>query len=101
MATNHALPTGPPAVDAAFRSSPEATLGVELELQILDPETNDLAPGALRILDAAAEEGIDGIDGEFLLSMIEIKTGICRDVAEARDQLVPLLRRLRNLATAM
>jgi carboxylate-amine ligase len=84
-----------------FRSSPEPTVGVELELQILDPATGELSPGALRILDACADEGIEGVDGEFLLSMIEIKTGICRNVAEVRDQFHPLLRRLRNLSIAM
>src|SRR4051794_17679179 len=77
--------TPAPAVDALdFRPSPEVTLGVELELQILDPQTGELAPGALRLLDACHEEGLEGVDGEFLLSMIEIKTGICRNVAEAQ-----------------
>ena len=34
--------------DMAFRSSPEATVGVELELQILDRDTGDLVSGADR-----------------------------------------------------
>ena len=33
-----------------FRPSESNTLGVELELQIIDPQTGDLAPGAVRIL---------------------------------------------------
>jgi hypothetical protein len=36
-----------------FHSSPETTLGVELEIQILDPATGELVPGAQRILDVA------------------------------------------------
>src|SRR3954454_13564918 len=78
--------------ELAFRSSPAVTLGVELELQIVDRQTGDLVPGAQRILDACAEEGLEGVDGEFLLSMLEVKTGVCRDVAEVKDQLCPLLR---------
>jgi carboxylate-amine ligase len=77
------------------------TLGVELELQILDRTTDDLAPGALRVLDACAEEKIEGVSEEFLLSMLEVKTGICRNVAEVRDFLFPLLRRVRNVASSL
>src|SRR3954447_5222247 len=86
---------------AAFRSSPDVTLGVELEIQVLDPATGELVPGAQRILDACSQEGLAGVDGEFLLSMLEVKTGICRDVAEVRDQLFPLLRRVRNIASTV
>ena len=84
-----------------FQRSPEATLGIELELQILEKGTGELAPGASRILDATAEEEIAGVDGEFLMSMVELKTGICRNVAEVRDTFFPLLRRLRNLTSAV
>jgi carboxylate-amine ligase len=87
--------------DLTFRPSREISLGVELELQVLDRETGDLVPGALRILDACAEEGIDGVAGEFLLSMIEVRTGVCRSVAEVRDDLFPRLRRVRNIAGSL
>lgn len=90
-----------PAEDAAFQPSPGATLGVELELQILDRESGELAPGALRILDGCREEQLDGVTGEFLLSMVEVKTGICRNVAEARDTLLPLLLHVRNIASSL
>ncbi len=90
-----------PLDELAFRTSPDTTLGVELELQIVDRDTGDLVPGALRILDVCAEEKIDGVAGEFLMSMIEVKTGVCRDVTAVRDELFPLLRRVRNIASAM
>lgn len=87
----------------AFEPSSDTTLGVELELQILDPDRDigELVPGAARILDACKEEELEGIDGEFLLSMIEVKTGVCRNVAEVKDSLFSLLRRLRNIAGAV
>jgi carboxylate-amine ligase len=76
-------------------------VGIELELQILDRDTGDLSPGAVRLLAACAEEGLPGVSAEFLQSQLEVKTGICRDAAEARDQLLAVLRRLRNVAGSL
>ncbi len=84
-----------------FHGSPDVTLGVELEMQVLEKGSGDLVPGATRILDAADDEGIEGIDAEFLLSMLEVKTPKCRNVAEVQGTLFPLLRRVRNLASAV
>ena len=47
-----------------FHSSARTTLGVELELQILDRESGDLAPGAVRILKACGEEKIEGVTAQ-------------------------------------
>lgn len=85
----------------AFRSSPATTLGVELELQILDPSTGDLAPGSVRILKACEQERLEGVSAELMQSMIEVKTDICNSVADARDQLLPRLRRVRNIANSL
>src|SRR5947199_9193201 len=87
--------------DLAFHGSAEPTLGVELEMQILDHETGDLAPGAVRILKMCAEEKVEGVAAELMQSMIEVRTGVCRDVHEAREQLLPLLRRVRIFAASL
>jgi carboxylate-amine ligase len=87
--------------ELVFHSSPATTLGVELELQILDRETGDLAPGAVRILEACAADGIEGVSAELMQSMLEIKTGVCANVAGVRSQLLPLVTRVRNIATSM
>ena len=84
-----------------FRSSPENTIGVELELQIIDPQTGDLAAGAVRILKLCHEEGLSDVTAELMQSMIELKTGVCHNATEAKQQLVPLLRRVRNIATSL
>ena len=84
-----------------FRPSESNTLGVELELQIIDPQTGDLAPGAVRILKVCEEEGLSDVTAELMQSMIEVKTGICRNVQEVREQLLPLLRRVRNVASSL
>jgi carboxylate-amine ligase len=90
-----------PLEDLTFRPSAEPTLGVELELQVLDRETGDLGPGAVRILPVCAEEGLERVTAELLQSMIEVRTGVCRSVAEVRDDLVPTLRRVRNIASSV
>src|SRR5580704_3503957 len=89
--------------ELTFRSSTEATLGVELELMVLDPETGDLASGAVQILKGCVQEATlrDHVSAELMQSMIEVKTGVCRNVQEVQNDLFPLLRRLRNLARSM
>ncbi len=84
-----------------FKPSESTTLGVELELQILDPETGDLAPGSVRILKACAQENLEGVSAELMQSMLEVKTGICRNAGDARDQLIPILRRVKNIANSL
>lgn len=95
------IPEDEAAEDLAFQPSLGATLGVELELQILDRESGELAPGAVRLLDGCREEQLEGVSGEFLLSMVEVKTGVCRNVTQVRDTLLPLLLRVRNIATSL
>src|SRR5262249_39442785 len=87
--------------ELAFRGSPTATVGVEIELQILDRETGDLASGAVPLLQACASENLPGISAELMQSMIELKTGVCRNAIEARDEILPVLRRLHNIASSL
>lgn len=87
--------------ELAFHASSAATLGVELELMILDRETGDLAPGAVRILKACAGESINAATAELMQSMIEVKTGKCDNVAQVRAELLPVLRRVRNISGSM
>lgn len=95
------MATAPKLEDLIFRGSSATSLGVELELQILDRDSGDLVPGAVRLLQACAEESIEGVTAELLQSMVEVKTGICQNVAEVRDTLLPRLRRVRNIAGSM
>jgi carboxylate-amine ligase len=84
-----------------FHPSATPTVGAELELMLLDPDSGDLAPGAVRLLQTCAEESIDNVSAELMQSMIELKTGVCGNVADVRDQLVGRLRRIRNIARSM
>lgn len=90
-----------PVDELTFHPSPTTSLGVELELQILNHENGDLTPGAVALLQACSDEGIGNVSAELMQSMIEIKTGICGNVGEVYDQLLPALRQLRNVAGSL
>jgi carboxylate-amine ligase len=77
-------------VDIAFNASAGSSLGVEVELAIVDLGTRELHSGASRIL-ARLEEGLGRphpkAKNELIESNIELVTGICSTVAEARADL--------------
>ena len=77
------------------------TLGVELELPIIDRETGRLVPASRQLLRASAEESLPGIDAEVMQSMIEVKTGVCGDVVQVRHELLSRLRRLNEMAEGL
>jgi carboxylate-amine ligase len=87
--------------EMAFHPSPDSAMGVEIELQILDRDSGDLAPGAVRILKACEQDKVEGVTAELMQSMIEVRTGICKTVDEARDQLFARIRRVRNIASSL
>ena len=84
-----------------FTPSPATSIGIEVEIQILDRETGDLVPGAVQILKICQQESVGGVSSEFMQSMIEIKTGVCANVAELERQIHPLARRVRTIATSL
>ena len=87
--------------EMVFHPSAEPSMGVEIELQILDRDSGDLSPGAVRILKACEEDKVEGTSAELMQSMIEVKTGICKTVDEARDQLFTRIHRVRNIASSL
>jgi carboxylate-amine ligase len=87
--------------DLTFHPSTDATVGVEIELQILDRDSGDLAPGAVRILEACAQDHVEGTSAELMQSMIEVRTDVCRAVDEAREQLFARIQRVRNIASSL
>jgi carboxylate-amine ligase len=73
-----------------FSSSQRTSLGVEWELELVDLDTRQLSAGSDEILTAISPEG-DGqhpkAKHELLQSCVEVITGICQTVAEARADL--------------
>jgi len=82
-----------------FTPSPRMTLGVEIELQVLDAASRDLTPGAPRLLERFADDS--HIKAELLQAMLEINTGVCDDVAQARRDLAAASDRLRAAGREM
>jgi carboxylate-amine ligase len=78
-----------------FASSTGPSLGVEMELAIIDPDSRELVKGAHELLIEMGEGHGEGIHpkakAELLQSTIEIITGICKNVAEARADLTATL----------
>lgn len=73
------------------------TLGIEEEFQLIDPETRDLRSHVQHLL--ADEHTLqDQLKPELHQSVIEVGTNICRDVKEARREVLRLRGDLARLA---
>lgn len=81
----------------AFRSSKALTMGVELELQLVNPTDFDLSASASDILHLLEQGKFPGdVKPEITESMIEIAT----DVHTRHDELLAQLRRMRDVLVA-
>jgi carboxylate-amine ligase len=88
-------------VEIPFRSSERASLGVEWELQLIDLDTRELSPGAIEILEQLRPEGAEEhpkAKHELLQSTVEIITGVCTTVAEAKADLAGTLAEVTDAA---
>ncbi len=83
-----------------FKPSSPFTLGCEIEFQLLDPDSMGLKSRAVEILDALPEDYRPRIKQEFIQSMLEVCTGVCRDINEIRQDLETTIRKLESLATS-
>ncbi len=74
------------------------TLGIEEEFQIVDPHTRELRSHVVEIL----EEGVmllgEQIKPEMIQSMVEVGTGICHNIEEARVDITNLRSVISSLA---
>ncbi|MFQ5864587.1 MAG: glutamate--cysteine ligase [bacterium] len=78
-----------------FNGSPNPTIGVEVELQIIDPETKNLVSGAQQIL--AKTNNDKHIKPELIQSTIELNTDICSNIAAVRMDLTERVNDLIKL----
>lgn len=79
-----------------FQSSGMLTLGVEIELQLIDRETMNLAPRAEELLNAT--QHLKKVKPEFYLSTVEINTDKCADVHEVEKDLRGTLAEMNPIA---
>ena len=78
-----------------FQTNGDLTLGVEIELQLIEPATLNLAPRAPDILRRAAD--LPGLTEEFYLSTVEINSAKCADVHAVSDDLSQTVGRLQAI----
>jgi carboxylate-amine ligase len=71
-----------------FQQSAALSLGVELELQLVNTHDYDLAPYSDEMLRLMAREKLPGsVVPEMTSSMIEISTGVCQSTAQVQSEL--------------
>jgi carboxylate-amine ligase len=84
-----------------FIGSPKPTIGVEIELQIIDPETLDLIPKAELLLHACELQGLERVKTEIHQSMIEIDSESSKDVKECKAFLSLRIQQLNQIANEL
>ena len=89
-------------MEVEFRASERSSLGVEIELQLVDVETGELVGAAPAVLAALASlnggEEHPRIKAELYQCTLEVITGICDTVADARADLEQGVAEIRAIA---
>ena len=79
--------------------NPESyTLGIEEEFQIVDPQTRELRSHVSAILEEGRRILGEQVKPEMIQSQVEVGTGICRNIAEARADITNLRSVISMLA---
>jgi glutamate---cysteine ligase / carboxylate-amine ligase len=74
------------------------TLGIEEEFQIVDPETRELRSHVSEILEEGRMILGEQVKPEMIQSQVEVGTGICRNIQEARTDITHLRAVISGLA---
>src|SRR5499427_9138968 len=77
---------------------PDFTIGIEEEFQIVDPVTRELRSHITEMIDEGRMLLGEQIKPEMHQSMVEVGTGVCRDVKECRADVIRLRRTIAELA---
>jgi glutamate---cysteine ligase / carboxylate-amine ligase len=81
-----------------FVSNPKPTLGVEIELNLVDSNTMALRSAAPQILSEIPSYYLGSIKPELLQCYIELNTKVCQDVAEVETDLAAKLKVVEAIA---
>jgi len=80
-----------------FHSSPNPTIGVEIELQLIDDNTFDLKNISSKVLADIDKKFCNRMKYELFESMIEINTDICSTIEEVEGDIKQTLRHLEEV----
>lgn len=81
-----------------FTHNAEPTLGVELELALVDGQTMALSNSAPQLLERVPARYADSIKPELMQCYVEINSSVCHSVAEAEQDLRQKLLAVEQLA---
>jgi carboxylate-amine ligase len=85
----------------SVRARPSLTIGIEEEYQTVDPETRDLRSHInAEIIQKGRLLLEERVKPEMHQSVVEIGTGICRNIQEARAEILDIRRQMVTLARA-
>jgi carboxylate-amine ligase len=76
----------------------EFTLGIEEEFQIVDPVTRELRSHVTEFLEEGKMLLGEQIKPEMIQSQIEVGTGVCKNIQEARTDITRLRSIISSLA---
>jgi carboxylate-amine ligase len=74
------------------------TLGVEEEFMVVDPKTRELASHHQKIVELSGQKYHDQVKAEMHQAVVEAGTKICKDVHEARTEVLKLRRHISDVA---
>ncbi|RPI19626.1 MAG: carboxylate-amine ligase [Ignavibacteriae bacterium] len=74
------------------------TLGIEEEFQIVDPETRQLVSHMAQIVEKGKVYLKEQVKPEMHQSVIEVGTNVCRNIKEAREEVIDLRSKISELA---
>ncbi|MDQ6666120.1 MAG: carboxylate-amine ligase [Acidobacteriota bacterium] len=78
---------------------PSFTIGIEEEYQVVDPETRDLRSHiSAEILEKGKKLLHERVKDEMHQSVVEVGTGICKNISEARRDVMEIRRGIIGLA---
>jgi carboxylate-amine ligase len=77
---------------------PDFTIGIEEEFQIIDPVTRELRSHITEMIDQGRVILGEQVKPEMHQSMVEVGTGVCKDIHEARADVIRLRSTVSGLA---
>lgn len=81
-------------------SEPSFTLGIEEEYLVVDADTLDLVEAPDELMRKLLDQLGGKVSPEFLRCQIEVGTGVCETIADAREDLAYLRRTVKELCNA-
>lgn len=84
--------------EASNEKLPPFTIGIEEEFQVIDPETRQLRSHMHQIVEGGKVILKEQVKAEMHQSVVEVGTNICRNIEEAKEEVIYLRKMVAELA---